>query len=323
MSVLDLNTRRRFTDLNQLHFSFPLGSYSCELLGWGFLGERWWRNYLHVHSFYEICCAFDGAGIFRINDVEYPVRAGDVFVAKPAESHEIISSESAPLGIYFWSYVLSPQGGVAAHAIDEATQSIDALLHAFSHSRRWVSQHGSANMLTTCQWLTEEITLRAPGYQHNLEGLIGKLIIDTARAVVPPTAPTALTRTEGINLTSTSNPRLIRQITQYLRDNFNRPLQIRDVAAQVHLSERHVSRLFQQATGQTLKDHVQELRIEAASQYLLSTDDAITTIGEMIGLPDVQHFTTVFKRHTGLTPARFRRQRGTRFADPHGPRHVE
>ena len=49
----------------------------------------------------------------------------------------------------------------------------------------------------------------------------------------------------------------------------------------------------------------------------------IKEIGEHVGLPDVQHFTTVFKRHTGLTPATFRKQHGTQFANPSGPRHVE
>ncbi len=132
-------SRSRFTDLNQMQFSLSLGSYGCEVLGWGYLGERWWRNYLHMHSFYEVCCAFDGAGVFRINDVDYPVQAGDVFIAKPAELHEIVSSESMPLGIYFWSYSLRPNILHRTHQVDEETQEIDALLDAFSQSQCWVS----------------------------------------------------------------------------------------------------------------------------------------------------------------------------------------
>lgn len=318
-------SRSRFTDLNQMRFSLSLGSYGGEVLGWGYLGERWWRNYLHMHSFYEVCCAFDGAGVFRINDTEYAIQAGDVFVAKPAELHEIVSSEPSPLGIYFWSFSLRPNILHRTHQADEETQEIDALLDAFSQSQCWVSQRGSENILSVCQLLTEEVITRAPGYRQTCEGLIAKLILDTARSVVPIEASnhTIAQSLSLQSLTHTPTQQVFRQIEQYLRDNFTRPITIRDVAAQVYLSERHVSRLFQQATGKTIKEYVHVLRMDAAAQQLLNSERAIKEIGEHVGLPDVQHFTTVFKRHTGLTPATFRKQHGTQFANPSGPRHVE
>ena len=37
------------------------------------------------------------------------------------------------------------------------------------------------------------------------------------------------------------------------------------------------------------------------------------------GYPDVRYFTTLFHRRAGLTPAAFRRQRGTRFLQPPPP----
>ena len=323
----DFGLRRRFTDLNQERFSLLLGSYRCEMLGWGYLGERWWRNYLHLHSFYEVCCAFGGTGTFRINGVDYQIQAGDVFVAKPTELHEIVSAESTstPLGIYFWSYSLRPNILQRTHQVDEETHEIDALLDAFSQSRCWVSRYASSSILSLCQLLTEEVITRAPGYRQTCEGLIAKLIIDTARSVVPIEVPNPrITQASHLqSLTYTPTQQIFKQIEQYLRDNFARPITIRDVAAQVHLSERHISRLFQQATGKTIKDYVHVLRMDAAVHQLLNSAVAIKAIGEFVGLPDVQHFTTVFKRHTGLTPAAFRKQHGTRFADPKGPKHVE
>ncbi len=315
MTDIDFSARQRFTELNQLKLGLELGCYHCEILGWGFLGERWWRNYLHVHSFYEVCCAFDGEGLFRINDIDYAVRAGDVFVAKPAEPHEIISSESAPLGIYFWSYTLTRARPTPGAAPD---LDIDTLLDDFTASHCWVSAR-TTSMISTLTLLTEEIVACAPGYRRMVDGLAAKLIIDTARAVAPP--PIALD-VDTPNQ-SFAPEQMIRQITRYLNDNFSRPLTIRDVAAQVHLSERHISRIFHNATGTTIKDHVQHLRIETAARSLINTRDPIKEIGTAVGFPDVQHFTTIFRRHTGLTPAAFRRQGGTRFVDPALPGHVQ
>ena len=316
---IDFARWRRFSELNQLRFSVALGSYTCDILGWGCLGERWWRNYLHRHSFYEICCAFAGAGVFRINGVDYAVQTGDVFVAKPTELHEIVSSEAEPLGICFWSYTLLPHVVRATHAIDDEMQQLDQLLHGFVRSTCWVSQRNSPSLLSTCQLLADEIATRAPGYRQNVEGLTAKLIIDTARAVVPPLPKL---RSDLLEVDQTPHQQTLKLIIQYLRDNYTRSITIRDIAAQVHLSERHVSRLFQQSVGRTIKDYVMTLRMDTASKYLLGNDRPIKEVGEAVGIPDVQHFTTVFKRHTGLTPATFRRQRGTRFSDPDGPRHI-
>ena len=97
------------------------------------------------------------------------------------------------------------------------------------------------------------------------------------------------------------------------RAQLARPIQIRDVAAQVHLSERHLSRLFQQVTGSSLLDYLTTLRVQAASQLLLDRTLAIKNIAREVGYPDVHYFTTLFRRRTGQTPAVFREAGGTQF----------
>jgi AraC family L-rhamnose operon transcriptional activator RhaR len=305
--------RSRFTDLNRLPLSLHLGNTDVDVLNWGFLGGRWWRNYLHVHSFHEVCYAFEGSGVFHMNGVDFEVGPGDVFVAKPHEPHEIVSSAAAPLGIYFWSYTLSPARRRAAGCAE-----LDGLLAAFAASRTWVSQR-APGMQRTLELMTEEVVAREPGYRHTIAGLAAKLIIDTARAVSD--APAPLDEPEP-------HPReardvLVQRMARYLRDNYCRGVQIRDVAAQVHLSERHTSRLFHQVMGLSIKDYLVSLRLEAAEHMLLSSNRPVKDVGEAAGFPDPQHFTTVFRQRVGLTPAAFRRQRGTRFMHPSGLGHVE
>lgn len=295
--------RGRFTDLNALPLSFQLGSFSGQILGWGFFEPRWWRNYLHSHSFFEICYAFQGCGTFRMLGDDYSVQAGDVFVAKPSEPHEIISSHDDPLGIYFWSYTLVP---LAERAVQ--SKAIDTLLDRFLASRTWVSQR-ARGMRQTLELLTEEVVLREPGHREAIDGLLVKLLLDTARAVTdapPATGPAGAAKRSPAEVVA-------QQIGQYLRDNYSRPIAIRDVAAQVHLSERHTSRLFQQVMGVSIMEHLAALRMDVATQLLLNPTLSIKEIAEASGYPDVRHFTTVFRRQTGLTPAVFRQKGGTSF----------
>ncbi len=305
--------RRRFVELNQLELRLHIGSFRCEVLGWGLLGERWWRNYMHVHSFFEVCCAFDGHGTFALNDRVHKVQRGDVFIARPTEPHEIVSSEKRPLGIHFWSFILSEE---PVHNPLDA--DVDALLREFLHSRRWLNSE-SATLQSTLLLLTEEIAARAPGFRRAIDGLVTKLILDTARAVIPhaPASVELSIRSDDIERN------LVARLTRYLQDNYMRPITVRDAAAQVNLSERHAARIFRRATENTIKNYLLSLRVEAASRRLITTRDAIKQVAEECGFGDVQHFTTTFRMRAGLTPAAFRNQRGTQFADPTKPRHIE
>jgi AraC family L-rhamnose operon transcriptional activator RhaR len=291
----------RFTDLSQLPLAFRLGGFACEMLTWGYFEPVYWRNYLHVHSFFEICYAFAGRGTFQIGGEVRPVAAGDLFVAKPHEPHEIISSVDDPLGIYFWSHTLIPT------AAGRATP-LDTLLDEFALSRRWVQFCGDS-VRRTLDGLTEEVVLRRPGYPQAIEALLVKLVLDTARAVTD--VPIEEAKPEGADY----NPieLLVQKMLRFLRDNYNRPILVRDVAAEVHLSERHTNRLFHQSTGLSIMQYLTKLRIETAAQLLLDPDRSIKEIAWATGYPDAHYFATLFRRYTGLTPSSYRRKRGTHF----------
>lgn len=73
------------------------------------------------------------------------------------------------------------------------------------------------------------------------------------------------------------------------------------------MAERTIKRRFKQATGVTLKDYVQNLRVEEAKRLLESTCEPVDEISARVGYEDVSFFRRLFKRRTGLTPARYRR----------------
>jgi AraC-like DNA-binding protein len=296
--------RSRFTDLNQVSFSLHLGNFTGELLNWGFIEPQWWRNFLHKHSFFEICYAFEGQGIFRITRRDYEVQAGQVFVARPGETHEIISSEEDPLGIYFWSYTLIPPRECQQEA------GVDVLLNAFLTSQKPLSTSSPA-MPRILELLTEEIVQKEPGYVQAIEGLVVKLLLDTARAVVEVLPQFIL---DDLSAKSPEET-VIHMVVRYLRDNYNHAISIRDLAAQVHLSERHICRLFRKMMGMSILEYLTKLRVEIAAQLLLERRLAIKEVAQTVGYPDVRYFTTLFRQYTGLTPAVFRQKGGTSFLE--------
>jgi len=298
----NLARQSRFTDLNKLPLSINLGSYSGDFLYWGFFEPDYWRNYLHIHSFFEICYAYQGYGVFRICDVEERVTAGQLFVAKPGEPHEILSSHDDPLGIYFWSYTLLPVAG--ASVLDQEQRDLNRLLQAFGDSTSWVSDK-TGSIAQTLELLTTEIIDLPLGYIQKLQSLTALLLIDTARAVIDEQLWSAPLPESGNEL--------VEKIVRYLHDNYDRPIQIRDVAAQLHMSERHTSRIFQQAMGMSIQKYLVQFRIAIAKQRLLDQNRPIAEIAHALGYGDARHFSTLFRSHTGMTPTQFRSENGTRF----------
>jgi len=294
---------RRFRELNHQRLRFELSGYRAEFLYFGFFEPRWWRNFMHAHTHFEVCYAFAGQGVFRIHGQDQTVKAGDVFVARPMEDHEIVSSRRDPLGIYFWSYTLVPP----AVSSGAAENSVANLLRAFAESRTCISAR-VPGMLRTLELLTEEAVRAEPGQAEVLEGLARKLILDTARATGGSPFP-------GASVRPAANPgsATVRQALRYLHDNLGRPFAIGDVAAQVCLSERHLNRLFRAHLQQSPLDYLTTVRMETAAQLLLDRALPIKQIAERVGFPDVRYFGTLFRKRTGQTPAAFRARGGTLF----------
>jgi len=292
-----------------MSISFRIGSFRAEMLYWGVISEGWWRNYLHAHPFFfEVCYAFAGKGTFRINSEDFRVREGDLFVAKPRARHEIVSSRTDPLGVYFWAYTLTPTSTRMIAPVDNV---LDALLSAFISGGEPVA-HAGRHYERALLMLCEEIAASAPGHLQVVHALSLKLLLDTARAVVDVSNISEMSTPPMLNGASQT----VQSVMRYLQDNYSKPTEVKDVAAQVHLSERHVSRLFRQATGTSILSYLTRLRMETACRLLVEGQLNIKQVARAVGYPDSHYFTTLFGRWMGVTPAVYRDSGGATVRSP-------
>ena len=105
------------------------------------------------------------------------------------------------------------------------------------------------------------------------------------------------------------NPELIRQIREYIECHHTDPeLSLHAVAVQANLSPSHFSFVFSQVTGQTFKEYLTEVRIGRAKELLRMTALRSADIAYQVGYNDPHYFSSVFKKHTGLSPIEFRSQ---------------
>ena len=73
------------------------------------------------------------------------------------------------------------------------------------------------------------------------------------------------------------------------------------------LSRMYFAGQFRAATGYRPHDYLLHQRIESAKSMLSSTDMRLAEVALSVGFQAQAHFSTVFKRLTGQSPARWRR----------------
>ena len=99
---------------------------------------------------------------------------------------------------------------------------------------------------------------------------------------------------------------LAEQVYSYIQLHFCDSLSTKSLAEHFFVTEAHLSRAFHARYGLTVTAHIRNLRMEYAQRLLSQTDASVSSIALNTGYPDVNYFSRLFRRHTGLTPTEFR-----------------
>ncbi|NHC37281.1 AraC family transcriptional regulator [Scytonema millei] len=98
----------------------------------------------------------------------------------------------------------------------------------------------------------------------------------------------------------------LREVIDYIQTHLGRNVSLVDLAALVQISPHHFARLFKQSTGYSPHQYLLNCRIQAAKNLLAKQDLSIADIALQVGFHDQSRFTSVFRKHTGITPKKYR-----------------
>ena len=100
---------------------------------------------------------------------------------------------------------------------------------------------------------------------------------------------------------------VVRNCEEWLATRFRESNSVNRVVDQASIPERSLKRRFKAATGLTLIEHVQGLRIEEAKRLLETSSDSVEEISAEVGYEESAFFRRLFKRLTGVSPGQYRR----------------
>ena len=98
---------------------------------------------------------------------------------------------------------------------------------------------------------------------------------------------------------------LVKQVQEYIENNFEQSIQVSDLATMVNVTSRTLNRRFQSCIAMRPIEYIQAVRIEQAKRLLESGKVSIKSLAYQVGYNDISSFTRLFKRATELTPKEY------------------
>ena len=148
-------------------------------------------------------------------------------------------------------------------------------------------------------WLAWRLAaeLRTPDAAAPLaaEGLALELLAATAREA-------AIDRRVG------RAPRWVGEAEELLRSRVGAAVGLSEVAVAVGVNPAHLARVFRARYGASVGEYGRRLRLDWAAAEIARGDRPIAEIAAEAGFADQSHFTRLFRRQVGTTPARFREE---------------
>lgn len=98
----------------------------------------------------------------------------------------------------------------------------------------------------------------------------------------------------------------IRMVQHVIEQTYSNRLSVDELAEKASMGRRSFERRFKRATGNTVIEYMQRVRIEAAKRNLETSRKNVNEVMFDVGYSDTKAFRDVFKKVTGLTPVEYR-----------------
>ena len=89
---------------------------------------------------------------------------------------------------------------------------------------------------------------------------------------------------------------------EVLLQHIGEPLTIKELSRKVAINECYLKKGFKELFGTTIFDFYQSQRMEHARYLLYEKGLSVTEVSVLLGYSSISHFSTAFKKHTGLKP---------------------
>lgn len=96
----------------------------------------------------------------------------------------------------------------------------------------------------------------------------------------------------------------VRRVENFIRSSYMHSIRVEDIATQLNLDRRYLSRIFKEHTGYSIQEFLIQVRM-AEGLRLLQEGRSVVDAARLSGYEDISNFSKMFKKHYGKSPVSF------------------
>ena len=243
----------------------------------------------HLHHSVEIVLCRKGSFVITAQNTRLQVNPGEYLAVFPNVLHtaDVVSEDDCQVLQINFHCGSVPTRGTGA---EEDTFLLELALE----KRRMMSGVVTPQLNACAEGIKDEMESDGVGKEHMLSCYIRQLVILMSRDLnlnsdVPPA----------------QNRHLIRA-TMFVGEHYNEKITVAQVAAEVGVSPRYLTRLFQEQLGIGVAAYITNVRVSRSIDFMLMNPGyPHSQLALDMGFSSQQHFSRVFKEKMGVHPGQY------------------
>lgn len=261
-------------------------------------GEHEQDLYIHTHrDFNELVIVMEGSAVHVVNNEEYSIKKGDVFVVGNDTVHGYTAPENFHICniMYRHKEMFSALPDIASNAGFQALFVLEPRItkdQSFQSRLKIRPENYQAVKVLLDDMIKE--------YEGNFECRKTLLISRFTQLAV------MLSRFYSFDSSEKEHDIInIAKTISYIENHYREPISIAKLAELSGYSERHFTRIFRNAYKCSPMEYIINLRISRACAFLQSSRLTVSEAAEKCGFDDVNYFSRLFKKKIGVSPSKY------------------
>ena len=96
-------------------------------------------------------------------------------------------------------------------------------------------------------------------------------------------------------------------ICSYISENYNKNISIKNLCDEFHYSKSTLHSLFKKEGNVSINQYLTDIRISKAKELICF--HTAGEVAEMVGYSDINYFSRIFKKETGMSPTQYKKQK--------------
>lgn len=248
----------------------------------------------HWHNALELVYAEKNSCTVNLNNQEYKLSEKDILLVAPGDIHSF-HAHSGEGAWYFVQFDFTKLFGFS-EAVD---------YRAYQYKSELIS---SKDNKTVHEVLEEQLIKIIEEYKDRK--FASDLLINARFLDITVILSRSLVKNHDRlrNISKTNELIKMDKVFEYLEQNYQRQISLKEVAGAAGFSEYHFSRVFKKATEKNFHSYLNEFRVKKAER-LLFEDVTITQAAFASGFNSIVTFNRIFKQVKGCSPSEYIKKR--------------